>query len=127
MRRNKVGILERPRPADHHCASPEIAVIRSTARMPTRSMWRRGPSNSLAATRAKARSAMACKLGTVARSSLSASSYGELAIVFLFVYMLRVLLLRSRADVGAIQEGGPAYLLRRASTLAWATGLSFCG
>ena len=66
---------------------PEIAAIRSTARTPTRSMLRRGPSNSVAAASAKARSAMACKLGTAPRSSLSASSYGELAIVFLFVYM----------------------------------------
>jgi hypothetical protein len=45
-------------------------------------MLRRGPSNSFAAASAKARSAMACKFGTAARSSLSPSSYGELAIVF---------------------------------------------
>src|SRR6201984_256105 len=34
MRRNMVAPLERSRTADHHCASPEIAVIRSTSRMP---------------------------------------------------------------------------------------------
>src|SRR2546430_5610268 len=127
MRRNMVAPLERSRTADHHCASPEIAVIRSTARMPTRSMLRRGPSNSVAAASAKARSAMACKLGTTARSSLSASSYGDLAIVFLFVYMRRVLSLRRRADVRSVQEGGAAYLPRRAWTLAWVTGLSSRG
>ena len=127
MRRNMVAPLERSRTADHHCASPEIAAIRSTARTPTRSMLWRGPSNSVAAASAKARSAMACKLGTAARSSLSASSYGELAIVFLFVCMLRVLSLRRRADVRSVQEGGAAYRLRRASTLAWVTGLSSCG
>src|SRR5580692_9116476 len=110
MRRNMVAPLARSRTADHHCASPEIAVIRSTARMPTRSMLRRGPSNSFAAARAKARSAMACKLGTAARSSLSASSYGELAMVFLFVYMRRVLSLR-RADVRSVQEGSAVYVL----------------
>src|SRR6266403_2590838 len=119
MRRNMVAPLERSRTADHHCASPEIAAIRSTARAPTRSMLRRGPSNSVADASAKARSAMACKVGTAARSSLSAASYGELAIVFLFVYMRRVLSLRPRADVRSVQEGGAAYLLRRASTLAW--------
>ena len=111
MRRNMVAPLERPRRADHHCASPAIAVIRSTARIPTRSMWRRGPSNSFAAASAKARSAMARKLGTAARSSLSAYSYGELAIVFLFVYMRRILSLRRRADVRSVQEGGAVYLL----------------
>src|SRR5580704_3939084 len=119
MRRTVVAPWERSRTADHHCASPEIAVVRSTARMPTRSMLRRGPSNSVAAASAKARSAMACKLGTAARSSLSASSYSELAIVFLFVYMRRLLSLRRRADVRSVQEGGAVYLLRRASTLAW--------
>src|SRR5205823_10462665 len=118
-RRNVDARLEKSRTAHNHCASPEIAVIRSTVRMPTRSMLRRGPSNSFAAASAKARSAMACKLGTAARSSLSASSYGELAIVFLFVYTLRVLSLRRRADVRSVQKGGTAYLLRRASTLAW--------
>jgi hypothetical protein len=101
MPRNVVAPLERSRTADHHCASPEIAVIRSTARMPTRSMLRRGPSNSFAAASAKARSAMACKLGTAARSSLSASSYGELALVFLFVYMRLVRVHATRPESAA--------------------------
>jgi hypothetical protein len=89
-------------------------------------MLRRGPSNSFAAASAKARPAMACKFGTAARSSLSPSSYGELAIVFCSCtcdvsYHCAVVQMFGRS------RGGTDYLLRRALTLAWVTGLSSCG